>query len=55
MENMCKEDLMKLIRSTNFAMLDLGLYLNTHPKCQSALATYHDYHHTLMKAVKIYE
>lgn len=55
MENMCKEDLMKLIQSTNFAVLDLGLYLNTHPKCQCALSTYHDYHKALMKAIKIYE
>lgn len=52
---MCKEDLKKLIRSANFAVIDLSLYLDTHPDCPCALATYHDYHKTLMKALKVYE
>lgn len=55
MENMCKEDLKKLIQTTNFALVDLALYLDTHPKCPCGLATYHEYHRTLMMALKIYE
>lgn len=55
MENMCKEDLFKVIQSTNFAIIELALYLDTHPRCSSALETYHEYHKTFKKAVAIYE
>lgn len=55
MENMCKEDLMKLIQSTNFAIIEMALYLDTHPNSSCALETYHDYHRTFKKAVDIYE
>lgn len=55
MENMCKEDLFKLIQSTNFAIIELALYLDTHPDSQCALQTYHDYHHTFLKAVDVYQ
>ena len=55
MENMCKEDLMKLIQSTNFAVIEMALYLDTHPNCSCALETYHDYKKTLKKAVEIFE
>lgn len=55
MENMCKEDLMNLIQSTNFTVIELGLYLDTHPECPCGLAAYEDYSELLKKAVKIYE
>ncbi|MDO5154773.1 MAG: spore coat protein CotJB [Eubacteriales bacterium] len=55
MENMCKEDLKALIQSTNFALIDLSLYLDTHPKCSYALETFYDNRKTLMKALHIYE
>lgn len=55
MENMCKEDLMKLIQNTNFAIIEMALYLDTHPDSSCALDTYHDYHKTLKKAVAVYE
>lgn len=55
MENMCKEELMKLIQTTNFAVIEMALYLDTHPECSDALETYHDYNDTLKKAVAIYE
>lgn len=55
MENMCKEDLMKLIQSTNFAVIEMALYLDTHPDSSCALDTYHDYNKTLKEAVAIYE
>lgn len=55
MENMCKEDLFKLIQSTNFAIIELALFLDTHPDNQCALETYHDYHHTFLKAIDVYQ
>lgn len=55
MENMCKEELKKLIQSTNFAVIELGLYLNTHPQSTCALAKYHEYKRTLKEAVAVYE
>ena len=55
MENMCKEELMKLVQTTNFAIIELALYLDTHPDSACALETYHDYHKTFKKAVEEYE
>lgn len=55
MENMCKEELKNLIQSTNFAMIEMALYLDTHPDCPCGLNTYHDYHKTFKKAVSCYE
>lgn len=55
MEAMCKEELFKLIQSTNFAIIELALYLDTHPDCPCALKTYHEYQHTFMDAVQEYE
>ncbi len=55
MENMCKEDLMKMIQSTNFAVIELGLYLDTHPECSCGLAKYHELKRDLKEAVQLYE
>lgn len=55
MENMCRADLMKLIQNTSFAVLEMALYLDTHPNSSCALETYHDYHRTFKKAVAIYQ
>ena len=55
METMCKEELMKLIQSTNFAIIEMALYLDTHPDSSCALSTYHDYQETFREAVKMYE
>lgn len=55
MENMCKKDLKKLIQSTNFAVIEMGLYLDTHPQSACALAKYHECMKTLKNAVSIYE
>lgn len=55
METMCKEELFKFIQSTNFAVIELALYLDTHPDCPCALKTYHDYHHMLLEAVELYQ
>ena len=55
MEKMCKEDLKAFIQKTNFALIDLSLYLDTHPDCSSALETFRDSHKTFIKALHIYE
>jgi len=35
-----KNDLMKKIRQLDFAMIELGLYLDNHPDCSEALEIY---------------
>lgn len=55
METMCKEDLKKLIQSTNFVVIELGLYLDTHPQDACALAKYHEKVRLLKEAVLRYE
>lgn len=55
MENMCREDLMKLIQSTNFIVIELAMYLDTHPECPCGLSAYEDYSSMLQQAVAIYE
>ena len=55
MEKMCKEDLFKFIQNTNFALIEMALYLDTHPECPCGLETYHDYHHSIKRAIDIYE
>lgn len=55
MEEMCKRDLMKMIQSTNFAIIELGLYLDTHPEDICALDAYHDYRRKFKKAVALFE
>ena len=52
MENMCKEDLFKFIQNTNFALIEMALYLDTHPECPCGLE---DYHHSIKRAIDIYE
>ena len=55
MEDMCKKDLMELIQSINFTVIELGLYLDTHPNCPCGLSAYDDYSRKLRCAVDIYE
>lgn len=55
MEKMSKKELKKFIQSTNFAVLELGLYLDTHPESACALEKYHEYKRTLKEAVSVYE
>ncbi|MBQ9983521.1 MAG: spore coat protein CotJB [Lachnospiraceae bacterium] len=55
MEKMCKEELKQLIRSTNFAVIELGLYLDTHPTSACALTKYHNLKNTLKDAIAVYE
>ncbi|MBP3321926.1 MAG: spore coat protein CotJB [Clostridia bacterium] len=37
-----KEQLLKRLQSLEFAMVDLGQYLDTHPGCREALSYYKD-------------
>ncbi len=55
MENMCKEELKRLIQVTNFTVIELGLYLDTHPTCACALKKYHESNERLRQAIKVYE
>lgn len=55
MENMCKKDLMSLIQKTSFVMLDLALFLDTHPDSSCALEKYHEQHKIFNKAVSIFQ
>lgn len=52
---MCKEELRKLIQSINFTVLELGLYLDTHPQSICALEKYHECKKMLKEAVALYE
>lgn len=36
----CKNDLLRQIQQLNFAMIELGLYLNNQPECRNALELY---------------
>lgn len=55
MENMNKKELKEFIQRTNFVILELALYLDTHPECPCALEKYHECHHLFEKAVSIYQ
>ena len=55
MERMCKEELLRVIQSTNFVVLEMGLYLNTHPECSCALKKYCECKEMLEEATKVYE
>ena len=37
-----REELMKKLQTIQFALVDLGLYLDTHPSCAEALQMYKD-------------
>ncbi len=50
-----QQRLMKLIRAYNFAIIDVGLYLDSHPSCQNALAYYEKHKKLHTEAVSAYE
>ena len=54
MENMSKEQVFNTIRQCSFAILDLGLYLDTHPDCSEALREYKKYQEKRDCALKQY-
>ncbi|RKD22471.1 spore coat protein JB [Caminicella sporogenes DSM 14501] len=50
-----RKDLLKKIQEVEFAIVDLNLYLDTHPKNQRALADYNMLTNELFRLKKIYE
>ena len=46
-----QQKLLQRIRALNFAVIDAGLYLDTHPDCRQALA-YFRKHQAALKAAK---
>ncbi len=55
MEELCRKDLMKLIQSTNFMVIEMALYLDTHPQDACAMGTYQEYRRQFKRAVALYE
>lgn len=55
MEELCRKDLMKLIQSTNFMVIEMALYLDTHPEDSCAMETYQEYRRKFKRAVSLYE
>lgn len=49
-----KNTLMKVIKQYDFALYELNLYLDTHPKCMNALAYFKKYQDLRRKAVDEY-
>ncbi|MBE6851907.1 MAG: spore coat protein CotJB [Ruminococcus sp.] len=49
-----KTALMKMIKKYDFALYELNLYLDTHPKCMNALACFKKYQDLRGKAVEEY-
>lgn len=51
----CKQALIKRIAETQFACIELGLYLDTHPEDAIAAADYNSYAETLSGLTATYE
>lgn len=49
-----KNALMKVIKKYDFALYELNLYLDTHPRCMNALAYFKKYQDLRNKAVNEY-
>ncbi len=50
-----RQRLMNTIRMHQFAMVDLGLYLNSHPNCQKGLACFRKHKAMRDEAVAAYQ
>ena len=55
MENNNKESKLREIQETEFAAMDLNLYLDTHPDDEDAIKRLNDYSEKLHELVKSYE
>lgn len=53
--NSDRNSLMQKISESEFMMIDLGLYLDTHPDCMQALAAYHKHQSSYEKHVAEFE
>lgn len=43
------------VRQAGFAMIDAGMFLDSHPTDETALQYFHTMHHKYDKAVEVYE
>lgn len=54
MNKMSKKQLMRFITEVSFAMDDIALYLDTHPACSKALASYNNYQNMRNQSIRDY-
>lgn len=52
---MSRDKMMQFVRETGFAMLDVGMYLDTHPCDEAAMDYYNKYQQMHKEAVRDYE
>lgn len=52
--NMERKDLLQWINEVSFAIVEITLYLDTHPNDAEALSFFHHYNEERKKAVKLY-
>lgn len=52
---MSKEKMLQYVRETNFALIDAGLYLDTHPCDDAAMDYFNKYQQMHKEAVEEYE
>lgn len=50
-----RDRLMKTVRDTDFAILDVGMYLNSHPKDEKAMDYFNRYQQINKEATREYE
>lgn len=50
-----RKQLLNSIRAYSFAIIDVGLYLDTNPECELALEYYNTYRDLYSEAVEVYE
>lgn len=54
-KEMSREDLLRKIQELEFAVIDLNLYLDTHPENQRALMDYNMFTSELIRLKRMYE
>jgi len=53
--NLSREELIQKIKELDFAVIDVGLYLDTHPEDQKAICLHKDYCNKLKKLKDVYQ
>lgn len=54
-QKMSREKMMQFVRETGFALIEVGLYLDTHPCDEEAMDYYNKYQQMHKEAVEDYE
>lgn len=52
---MTREEMMRRVQMLSFVLVDVALYLDTHPNCERALCFYHKYNALYKQAAEEYE